>query len=98
MGARRRGSEAGRVGTRGATYKDRTAVNARRSTPELQAQHRPIHPSRVHVQRSTTRQQTLDIMQLSLFVTALASLAASAFAADPLTIDTPCVFSVHVSL
>ncbi|KAM5544398.1 hypothetical protein V8D89_002058 [Ganoderma adspersum] len=28
-------------------------------------------------------------MQLSLFVTALASLAASAFAADPLTIDTP---------
>ena len=33
-------------------------------------------------------------MQLSLFVTALASLAASAFAADPLTIDTPCVFSV----
>ena len=33
-----------------------------------------------------------DIMQLSLFVTALASLAASVFAADPLTIDTPCVF------
>ncbi|PIL25471.1 hypothetical protein GSI_13361 [Ganoderma sinense ZZ0214-1] len=28
-------------------------------------------------------------MQLSLFVTALALLAASAFAADPLTIDTP---------
>ena len=37
-------------------------------------------------------------MQLSLFVTALASLAASAFAADPLTIDTPCVLHIDTFL